>query len=102
MGEIKANESAADLLDEFAALVEFKKPVIVAPVEDEDVALGIRGHCDGFTEVLARRKLQEVRNGSKRNLRDVLDGRLALGKRQGECQDEESDRREKHALHKTP
>ena len=85
MREFKAEKPAADFLDEFAALVEFEEPVIVAPMEDEDVALGISGHCDGLTQVLARREFQEVWHGSERNFRDILDGRFALRKRWREC-----------------
>src|SRR5207237_10289573 len=92
--------SAADFLDEFAALVEFKEPVIVAPVEHEDVALGISGHRDGLTHVLARREFQEVWHGSKRNFRDILDGRLALRKRWRECQYDASDGGDKNSFHR--
>src|SRR5439155_16166422 len=86
MGEFKAEKSAADFLEEFAALVEFKEPVIVAPVEHEDVALGISGYRDSLTQVLARREFQEVWHGSKRNFRDILDSRLALRERWRERQ----------------
>ena len=81
MGEFEAEKSAADFLDEFAGLVEFEQPVVVAAVEDEDVALGIGGHRDGLAQVLARREFQKVRHGRERNFRDILDGRLALRKR---------------------
>jgi hypothetical protein len=99
MSEFKAQKSATYFLDEFAALVEFKKPVAVAPVEDEGVTLGIRGYCDGFPQVLARREFQEVRHGSKRNFADILNGRLALRKRWRERRHGESDRQDNNLFH---
>jgi hypothetical protein len=88
MGEFKAEKSATDFLDEFAGLVEFEKPVVVASVEDEDVALGISGHRDRLAQVLARREFQEIRHGSKWNFGDILDGRLALRKRRASANTE--------------
>ena len=62
MGELEAVKPAADLLDEVAGLVELKQPGVVAAVEDEDVALGVRRHRDRFAQILARRQFQEVRH----------------------------------------
>lgn len=99
MGEFEAEKSTPNFVDECAGLIEFKEPVVIAPVEDEDVPLGISGHRDGLAQVFAWREFQEVRHTGKRNFRDVLDGRLALRKRRRECYQRESDRREKQSFH---
>src|SRR5262249_45689444 len=100
MGEFKAEKPATDFLHEFAALVEFKEPVVVAPVEDEDVALRVRGHRDGLTQVLARREFQEIRHRGEGDFRDTLDGCLALRECRRERQYEERDRPDENSFHR--
>src|SRR3954454_18697868 len=101
MGEFKSKKSTTDFLDEFAGLVEFEEPVVVAAVEYEDVALGVRGHRNGLAKVLARRELQQVRHAGKRDFGDILNGRLALRKRRRERQNGESDRGHEISLHQS-
>src|SRR5262249_17450871 len=99
MGEFKAEKPAADFLDEFAGSVEFKEPVVVAPMEHEYVALGIGRYCYGFAQILAWREFQEIRCRSKRNLGDILNGRLPLRKRRHGPQYGQSDRCDKNSFH---
>ena len=65
-------EPFADLLDEFAGLVEFEQARVVAAGVDENVALGIGGDADRFAEIQAGRQLQKIRHGFVRHLRHVL------------------------------
>src|SRR5262245_44156478 len=86
MREFKAVVALADLLDEDAVPVELPQPRVCAAVIDEYVTFGIRGHADGFTERVARRNLQEVRNRCVGNFGNILRRGLQLRERRNRTQ----------------
>jgi len=78
VGELEPDVACADFLQEFAGLVEFEKARAGAAMKDEDVAFGVCCYRDGFAQLLARWKLQEIRYGGELNFRNVLDGCFTL------------------------
>src|SRR6185437_10755770 len=86
VGELETVIAFADLLEEIAVLVEL--PELrgrSAAVIDEDVALRVRRHCDGFPEILSRWRLQEVGYRGEGDFRYVLDRRLQLRGRRSDA-----------------
>jgi len=81
MRELEAVVALADFLEEVAVLVELEQAGRGTAVVDEDVPLGIGCDANGFAEVFAGRKLEEIRHRGVRYFRHVLG--LGLLLRQG-------------------
>jgi hypothetical protein len=79
--EFEAVIALADFLDEGPVLVEFEQARRVAAVIDEDIALRVCGDGNRLAQILAGRKLQEIRDGREGDVRHAGNRRLLLGRR---------------------
>src|SRR6185436_15718813 len=71
VGELEAVVALANLSREGAVLVELEQACRVAPVIHVDVAFRVRGDGDRLAEVFPGWKLEEVRDGRDRDVRDA-------------------------------
>ncbi len=81
VGELEPVVTLADLLREVAVLVELEQACRVAPVVDVDVAFRVGGDGDRLAEVFPRWKLEKVRDGGDRDVRDACNRGFRLSER---------------------
>src|SRR5262249_36789092 len=102
VGEFEAVVALPDLSEEGAVLVELEQARRIAPMEDEDVTLRVRGDGHRLAKRFPGRQLEEVRDRRERDVRYARDRRLRLrecltcGKRQNGA------RESQNTCHRTP